>query len=207
VRSKASHGGPEPLSANSGSATPSMTTATKATTCVRNHIMCETRNACKAPGSLIHYECNGYIKEGSVPLNVIRTGTVQYGTRLAPRCWPLNTWPKCARAPPEGFPTFCNHHTEAEATNRTSWLWTHFCFRGLWEDEMFARQPPVSFYRYRRCDPCALVRLRVPCVSCVCPGSPRCLFTGTVPVLRCSKQRTLKFTLIRHVCSASVRSA
>ncbi len=20
------------------------------------------------------------------------------------------------------------------------WLWTHFCFRGLWEDEMFARQ-------------------------------------------------------------------
>ena len=21
-------------------------------------------------------------------------------------------------------------------------LWTHFCFRGLWEDEMFARQIP-----------------------------------------------------------------
>ena len=90
MRSKASHGGPHPLSANSGSATPSMTTATKDTN------MCETRNACKAPGSLIHYECNGYIKEGSVPLNVIRTDTVQYGTRLAPRCWPLNTWPKCA---------------------------------------------------------------------------------------------------------------
>ena len=31
----------------------------------------------------------------------------------------------------------------------------------------------------RRCDPCALVRPRVPCVSRVCPGSPRCLFTGT----------------------------
>ena len=26
------------------------------------------------------------------------------------------------------------------------------------------------------CDPCARVR---PCVPCVCPGSPRCLFTGT----------------------------
>ena len=30
----------------------------------------------------------------------------------------------------------------------------------------------------RLCDPCALVRLRVPCVSRVCTGSPRCLFTG-----------------------------
>ena len=28
----------------------------------------------------------------------------------------------------------------------------------------------------RRCDPCALVRLRVPCVSCVCPGSPGVFF-------------------------------
>ena len=26
--------------------------------------------------------------------------------------------------------------------------------------------------------PCALVRPRVPCVSRVCPGSPRCLFAG-----------------------------
>ena len=29
----------------------------------------------------------------------------------------------------------------------------------------------------RLCDPCARVRARV---SLVCPGSPRCLFTGTV---------------------------
>ena len=29
------------------------------------------------------------------------------------------------------------------------------------------------------CVPCARVRPRVPCVSRVCPGSPRCLFTGT----------------------------
>ena len=28
------------------------------------------------------------------------------------------------------------------------------------------------------CVPCARVRPRVPCVSRVCPGSPRCLFTG-----------------------------
>ncbi len=34
----------------------------------------------------------------------------------------------------------------------------------------------------RLCDPCALVRPRVPCVSRVCPGSPRCLFIGTVCV-------------------------
>ena len=27
-------------------------------------------------------------------------------------------------------------------------LWTHFCFRGLWEDEMFARQ--VRHVRNRR---------------------------------------------------------
>ena len=31
----------------------------------------------------------------------------------------------------------------------------------------------------RLCDPCARVRPCVPCVSRVCPGSPRCLFTGT----------------------------
>ena len=30
------------------------------------------------------------------------------------------------------------------------------------------------------CVPCARVRPRVPCVSRVCPGSPRCHFTGTV---------------------------
>ena len=30
----------------------------------------------------------------------------------------------------------------------------------------------------RLCDPCARVRPCVPCVSRVCPGSPRCLFTG-----------------------------
>ena len=29
----------------------------------------------------------------------------------------------------------------------------------------------------RLCGPCAFVRPRVPCVSCVCPGSPRCIFT------------------------------
>ena len=33
-----------------------------------------------------------------------------------------------------------------------------------------SRLPPVSFYRVRPC---------VPCVSRVCPGSPRCLFTVT----------------------------
>ena len=32
----------------------------------------------------------------------------------------------------------------------------------------------------RLCGLCAFVRPRVPCVPCVCPGSPRCLFTGTV---------------------------
>ena len=40
-----------------------------------------------------------------------------------------------------------HHHTEAEAPHRTHITmavdgWTHFCFRGLWEDEMFARQQP-----------------------------------------------------------------
>ena len=30
----------------------------------------------------------------------------------------------------------------------------------------------------RLCDPCAHVRPCVPCVSRVCPGFPRCLFTG-----------------------------
>ena len=36
-------------------------------------------------------------------------------------------------------------------------------------------------FEVRLCDPCvSRVRPRVPCVSRVCPGSPRCLFTGTV---------------------------
>ena len=32
-----------------------------------------------------------------------------------------------------------------------SWLWVHFCFRPLWEDEMFIRQlfsPPVARHVY-----------------------------------------------------------
>ena len=44
--------------------------------------------------------------------------------------------------------------------------------------------PPGAFlpvlYRYcRLCGPCASLCVRVsrPCVPCVCPGSPRCLYT------------------------------
>ena len=29
---------------------------------------------------------------------------------------------------------------EEEVATGQSWLWVHFCFRPLWEDEMFARQ-------------------------------------------------------------------
>ena len=60
----------------------------------------------------------------------------------------------------------------------------------------------------RRCDPCALVRLRVPCVSCVpaltrhCPGSPRCLFTR--PRFRPSRGRAgvcrWVWMVVRFVC-------
>ena len=38
-------------------------------------------------------------------------------------------------APHERTRRFCLH-----LAPRLPWLWTHFCFRGLWEDEMFARQ-------------------------------------------------------------------
>ena len=71
------------------------------------------------------------------------------------RSWPLNTWPKCAppsggrrpslRAGPEGFHTFCNHHAAAEVapptgqTSRLTMAEGAERFRGLWEDEMFAR--------------------------------------------------------------------
>ena len=34
-------------------------------------------------------------------------------------------------------------------TGHLPWLWTHFCFRGLWEDEMFARQA-VAYARDQR---------------------------------------------------------
>ena len=53
--------------------------------------------------------------------------------------WPLTRGLKCP-PPLDGFHTFCNHHTEAEAPtgHLPLWLWTHFCFRGMWEDEMFA---------------------------------------------------------------------
>ena len=42
------------------------------------------------------------------------------------------------------------------------------------------KNTPVLYCVVRLCDPCARVRPCVPCVSRVCPGSPRCLFTGTV---------------------------
>ena len=36
----------------------------------------------------------------------------------------LNSWPECTR------------NQEEEVTHRTmTWLWMHFCFRPLWEDE------------------------------------------------------------------------
>ena len=38
----------------------------------------------------------------------------------------------------------------------------------------------------RPCDPCARVRARVSRVSRVCPGSPRCLFTGALRVFHSS---------------------
>ena len=34
-------------------------------------------------------------------------------------------------------------------TGHLPWLWTHFCFRGLWEDEMFARQQLNRHTRFR----------------------------------------------------------
>ena len=33
---------------------------------------------------------------------------------------------------------------EEEVATGQSWLWVHFCFRPLWEDEMFARQAPCA---------------------------------------------------------------
>jgi len=43
----------------------------------------------------------------------------------------------------------------------------------------------------RLCDPCALVRPRVPCVSRVCPGSPGVFLP--VPVDECDQSKNAKF--------------
>ena len=53
------------------------------------------------------------------------------------------------------------------------------------------------------CDPCARVR---PCVPCVCPGSPRCLFTGTrYRYTGISHERTQR--VLRHDASRNRRAS
>ncbi len=42
--------------------------------------------------------------------------------------------------PPFEVSTLCVTITRKQKHPTRPWLWTHFCFRGLWEDEMFARQ-------------------------------------------------------------------
>ena len=57
--------------------------------------------------------------------------------------WPLNTWPEYPRNQEEEVPTQDTHYSTVRHDTRQithkPWLWVHFCFRPLWEDEMFAR--------------------------------------------------------------------